>query len=265
MGLVSVQDVAIANIPAAGHGLTVNVFFTPLAAPDFEETPGQLTGCRAWSYDVATKPPPPEQDHGVLRIAGAKNGPLECRFVPQRGYGCPTAVADAQVSMNTVSAQTASVSAPGAAFTSADIGRYLQVSGATSASNKGRFAIVAVPSPTQVIVSNARAATERFAASYEVLAGAGPTRMISTLRSRTARRSPSRSRAAARGSPSATTTRTVRPPRSAGAISASDSTGRRDTTTGPTHLIGFGGKDCGDRAIATSWLASRTASCPWME
>lgn len=71
--------------------------------------------------------------------------------------------------------QTALVSAPGAAFTSADIGRHLQLNGATSAGNNGSFAIVAVPSATQAIVTNARAAAESFAASYAVHAGAGPT------------------------------------------------------------------------------------------
>src|SRR5688572_10875058 len=33
-GLVSIQDITIVNLPAAGHGLTVSAFFTPLVTPD---------------------------------------------------------------------------------------------------------------------------------------------------------------------------------------------------------------------------------------
>jgi hypothetical protein len=35
-GLISIQDVSIANQPAAGHGLTVTALFTPWAAADYE-------------------------------------------------------------------------------------------------------------------------------------------------------------------------------------------------------------------------------------
>jgi hypothetical protein len=176
-GLVSIQDIAIANLPAAGHGLTVNAFFTPLVAPDFIEDAGQLTGCRAWSYDVTTKPAPPEQDHGELHIQGTKNndGVLTCRFVPQRGYLCPTAVGSAMVAVGSPSGADVAITLAGATFATSDVGRYLQLSGAGSSTNNGAFAIVGVTSPTEVVVANPRATAETFAGSFTVLAGAGPT------------------------------------------------------------------------------------------
>lgn len=174
-GLVSIQDITIANLPAAGHGLTVTAIFTPAAAPDFVEGEDPLVGCRAWSYDVATRPPPPEEDHGEIRIAGLANGALTCRFVPGRGYTCPTATGSGDVVVAAPSGATVSVSVMGAAFTSADVGRYLSLAGATSAGNRAPSAIVAVTSPTDVVLANPNAAAESFAGTYTVLAGAGPT------------------------------------------------------------------------------------------
>lgn len=90
-GLVSVQDITIANLPAAGHSLTVNAFLTRLVAPDYEELPGQVTGCRAWAYDRVDKPPAAQEDHGLLTIDGVRGGPLACPFSSERGsYACPT-------------------------------------------------------------------------------------------------------------------------------------------------------------------------------
>jgi len=180
-GLVSIQDISIANLPQAGHGLTVNAFLTPLVVPDFAEpAPDGISGCRAWSYDLANgKPPPPEEDHGELRIDGIKNGALSCRFVPQRGYVCPTgssgATARAVEVRTTAGAPVANLVIDGGAFAATDVGRYLSLSGATSAPNNGAFAIVGVVSATEVVVSNPRAAAETFQGTYTVLAGAGPT------------------------------------------------------------------------------------------
>jgi len=89
-GLVSVQDITIANLPARGHSLTVNAFLTRLVAPDYEEHPGQVSGCRAWVYDLHDKPPAAPEDHGVLSIGGVDRGPLTCPFSTERGaYTCP--------------------------------------------------------------------------------------------------------------------------------------------------------------------------------
>ncbi len=173
-GLVSVQDISIANLPAAGHGLTVNVFFQAARPPAFEETPGDVTGCRAWTYDVATAPPPADEDHGAIALAGVRGGPLTCRFAPGRGYVCPTAAGSAVIALEAASGGAARVSVVGASFTAADVGRYLAVTGATGAPNNGAFAIVAAPSSTELVIGNPRATAETFTSTYTVLAGAGP-------------------------------------------------------------------------------------------
>lgn len=101
-GLVSVQDITIANLPQAGHSLTVNAFLTRLVAPDYQEFPGQVTGCRAWAYDRLEKPPAAQEDHGVLTVAGVQGGPLNCSFSVERGtYACPALPAPGQAAPTT--------------------------------------------------------------------------------------------------------------------------------------------------------------------
>lgn len=101
-GLVSVQDITIANLPQAGHSLTVNAFLTRLVAPDYQEFPGQVTGCRAWAYDRVDKPPAAQEDHGVLTVAGVNEGPLACPFSAERGtYTCPALPAPGQAAPTT--------------------------------------------------------------------------------------------------------------------------------------------------------------------
>ncbi len=173
-GLVSVQDIALANLPAAGHGLTVTTILSAAVAPDYEEVPGSIEGCRVFTYDVDAKPQPPEEDHGVLRVGGARGGNLECRFVPQRGYLCPTASYSGSASIEPAGAG-ATISLTGAAFSASDVGRYVQVAGSGAAGNNGAFAILAAPSATSVTVANPRAVSESFTGTFSVLAGAGPT------------------------------------------------------------------------------------------
>jgi hypothetical protein len=95
-GLVSIQEITIANLPALAPGVTVNAFLNGLVAPDYDEHPGQVAGCRAWAYDLIDRPPAPQQDHGVLNIAGVGQEPLTCAFQAERGYGC-AADRDAQL------------------------------------------------------------------------------------------------------------------------------------------------------------------------
>lgn len=173
-GLVSIQDISIANVPAAGHGLTATALLGPAVVPDYEEIPGSIQGCRVFTYDVDTKPQPPDEDHGVLRLGGIRGGNLECRFVPQRGYVCPTANHSGNLTLE-VTPSTATYTVPGASFGANDVGRYLQVAGASNASNTGAFAILAAPSATSVVVANSRGVGESFVGSVTVLAGAGPT------------------------------------------------------------------------------------------
>ncbi len=174
-GLVSIQDITIANAPQAGHGLTVNVFFNALRAPDYEEQPGQITGCKGWSYDLAKEKPPALEDHGTIALTGITGGPLACVFDPARGYVCPTAKGNAEVVATSAVDGAATYTLKDAKLGSADFGRYLVLSGSGSGANNGAFAIVEVKSPTEVVLANPRAAAETFSASFTVLAGAGPT------------------------------------------------------------------------------------------
>jgi hypothetical protein len=140
-GLVSIQDVRIANLPAAGHGLTVNILLTPAAAPDYEERPGELEGCRVWRYDLTQQPAPAEQDHGALDIDGLSNGPIRCSFAAQRGYVCPTAQGATEITTSAASAGQSRYVAAQGDFTASDVGRYLSVQGASNAANNGAFPI----------------------------------------------------------------------------------------------------------------------------
>jgi hypothetical protein len=173
--LVSIQDIAIANLPQAGHGLTVQAFFAPARAPDFvEPIPGTPFGCQASAYDLAEEPAPTQEDHGALEIAGLNGGAIRCEFLAERGYVCPTARGNAAAEVEP--GQGASrYRLDGLSLTAADVGRYLQVSGATNPENKGAFAILAVDDARGVTLANPRAVAETFAATYTVLAGAGPT------------------------------------------------------------------------------------------
>jgi hypothetical protein len=172
--LVSIQDIAIANLPQAGHGLTVQAFFAPSRSPDFiEPVPGTPFGCQASAYNLDEEPPPAQEDHGALEIAGLQGGAIRCVFREGRGYVCPTAsgnsAAEVLPAQGVTEYQLADLS-----LTAADVGRYLQVSGAAKPENNGAFAIVAV-GDDGVAVANPRAVAEAFDATYTVLAGAGPT------------------------------------------------------------------------------------------
>jgi hypothetical protein len=87
---VSIQDASIVGAPAGVPGLTVQVLFTAARAPAFDENPGQPLGCKVWSYDVATAPPPALEDHGALEIegvAGVGEEGMTCTFAAG-AYGC---------------------------------------------------------------------------------------------------------------------------------------------------------------------------------
>jgi hypothetical protein len=92
-GLVSLQEIAIANLAESTRTLTLQALFSAASAPDFDEAPGQPTGCKAWLYDVAVRPPPVEQDQGALYLGNLRGGDLRCRFQAGRGYAC-AALAD---------------------------------------------------------------------------------------------------------------------------------------------------------------------------
>jgi hypothetical protein len=87
---------------------------------------------------------------------------------------CPTASGKTAVEVN-AGAGTSTYALRGVTLTQADIGRYLQVSGASRGENNGAFAILALTAEGSVAVANPAAVAESFEASYSVVAGAGPT------------------------------------------------------------------------------------------
>ncbi|HEX6241164.1 MAG TPA: hypothetical protein VFZ61_09740, partial [Polyangiales bacterium] len=173
-GLISIQDVSIANQPTAGHGLTINALFTPWVAADYEERPDELGGCRVWSYDLSVAPAPPEQDQGTLEIGGIRNGDLRCVFEDGRGYVCPSASGQAELVSSAGTAGRATYASATPLFEPRFAGHYLRVEGASTVANNGAFPILGVTSATELLLANPRASDERFMARYSLLAGAGP-------------------------------------------------------------------------------------------
>ncbi|WP_375754496.1 hypothetical protein [Corallococcus exercitus] len=154
---------------------------TATRAPDYDEEPGQITGCKVWVYDMASDPPPrPAGDVGTLTINGtsASLGPA-CVFQDGAGYVCPTAAGEGELVLEHAVAgagappNTARVSIQGAAFVPDDVGRYLSLRGALAGS--GSFPIVSVTGATEVRVAKAPGADPApTVGTYQVLAGAGP-------------------------------------------------------------------------------------------
>lgn len=175
-GIISIQDVTLANAPQLGHGMTVTALFTPAARPPDFGGPSTVPegGCRAWRYVLDGDPPPPLTDQGALRITGTRE-PLPERCVFRGGgYECAMTTGTAGGASVTPAGGGALYRLPGAAFTADDAGRYLDVRGAAPG-NAGRFPIVAVPAADRVVLGNPAAAAEAaFDASYTVIAGAGP-------------------------------------------------------------------------------------------
>lgn len=82
VGLISVQEASTDG----RSQLAIQVQFTPITAPAYEELPGQLTGCKVWIHDASRVPP--ASDQGLVRIRGIHADAIECRFDGDRGYGC---------------------------------------------------------------------------------------------------------------------------------------------------------------------------------
>jgi hypothetical protein len=177
-GIISIQDQVIHGVPEAGHGLSVRADFTaPGRAPDFDEMPGELTGCKAWLYDLDESPPPAVAgDEGTVTVAGTSAAvPDGCVFDGASAYECPVASGTgAPASVTPMDAPAALYDIAGAAFSQDDVGRHLRVSGdGEHPANAGAFAILAVPASTSAVVANGGASAAEFAADYTVLAGGG--------------------------------------------------------------------------------------------
>ena len=180
VGLISIQDQSIHGAPAAGHGLSVRADFSaPTRAPDFDEMPGELTGCKAWLHDVQDDPRPPAAgDEGTVSVGGTSAAvPDGCVFdgAGAGGYVCPVAGGSGAAATVTPMAPPAALYAlADIRLGTDDIGRHLRVAGdAGHPANDGQFPILAVPDPSSALVANAAASAGRFSADYTVLAGAG--------------------------------------------------------------------------------------------
>ncbi|QRO01843.1 hypothetical protein JRI60_23900 [Archangium violaceum] len=181
-GTISIQDRRLLGASHLGHGVSVLVdMSTAPRAPDHDDEPGRITGCKVWVYDIESDPPPRSAgDVGTLAIEGtsANLGP-GCVFQDGAGYVCPTATGQGEVVLEHAAAgtgappNTARISIGGAAFGPDDSGRYLHLRGAPGAS--GSFPIVSVTSATEVRVAKAPGTNPApSAGTYQVLAGAGP-------------------------------------------------------------------------------------------
>jgi hypothetical protein len=178
VGIVSIQDQAIHGVPAAGHGLSVRADFSaPTRPPDFDEMPGELTGCKAWLYDMQEDPPPaPAGDEGTISVRGTSAAvPDGCVFDGVAGYTCPVASGSgAPATVTPMDAPAALYQVAGFALSGEDVGRHLRISGdGERPANDGAFPIVAVPGPDQAVVVNPAASAGDFTADYTVVAGGG--------------------------------------------------------------------------------------------
>lgn len=91
--MISIQDISIAGAPQAGHGLTVQAFFTAARPADFEEQRGEVFGCKVMAYDLEREPGPIESDRGTLRIDGIEGGEIRCGFTAGRATSARRPVA----------------------------------------------------------------------------------------------------------------------------------------------------------------------------
>jgi hypothetical protein len=143
-----------------------------VAPPAYEETPGAPTGCKVFVYD-GDNPAPQPVDAGVLGIAGAAGGSIDCSFQPNGAYACPMASAAGAATLTPGESGTATFSSAAAAFTSDDVGRYLKLGGSSTA-NAGSFPIVAVTAPDTAVIVHPQAQAEGTNVEFVVLAGVGP-------------------------------------------------------------------------------------------
>jgi hypothetical protein len=175
-GLISIQDQRLHGAPQAGHGLSVRADFTAGARPpDFDEAPGELTGCKAWLYDDDDDPKPAALDQGTLSVTGTSAPvPAGCVFDGAAGYVCPVASGAGGLSVEAGAPPTARYDLAGAALGDDDVGRHVLVAGdAAHPGNDGRFPILALAGVSAAIVVNPAAATATYDGSFTVLAGGG--------------------------------------------------------------------------------------------
>jgi len=180
-------DFSLIDLPAAGEGPLIQIAFRPndqIVAPSFEQQPGSPFGCKVFEL-TAEQYAYGGLDEGTVQIT-ADGGPAipPCaydtakgayRCVATTGSGGAIAVIDAGMGLY-------SWTDPDTTFTNDEIGRYLDLSGATPMANNGHFPIVARPGPNTLIYKNAAGVAEAdSAASFETVAGTGPAGQTDTI------------------------------------------------------------------------------------
>jgi hypothetical protein len=183
-GTISLQEVTVQGHPELGMGPVLSVDFTKNPkAPDYDDTPGSPTGCKVTTYTTAELAAELTQNEGTLTVTDTTAGSMfvipPCKWNAGVGYLCVgtggAGIVVTPVPMMGIAAIT--MTTPPAGFTpAAEVGRYLNVSGATNATNNGAFPIVAVGmAPDTLVIANPLAAAETTAgAMYITLAAAGP-------------------------------------------------------------------------------------------
>lgn len=170
----------------AGQGIVARLRFTSSEFPQAqaEEQPGSPAGCKVWRYTPAqAMVAMPGLDQGPLLFRSPAGGaPLlpSCSFAPG-GYRCPELATDS----------TGGVISPGvgpyagaAVLTDADVAyaaansddRYLEITGATTPANDGRFAIIGRVGADAIAYANPAFVAEPLPATarHVNLAGVGP-------------------------------------------------------------------------------------------
>ncbi|MBL8623891.1 MAG: hypothetical protein JNK64_21470 [Myxococcales bacterium] len=184
-------DVYEAKVLAAGggfvgQGIVARLSFTSSEFPgaQMEEQPGSPAGCKVWRYTRAQAAiAMPGLDQGPLLIRSPAGGaPLvpSCSFAPG-GYRCPELATE-----STGGAISAGVGpfTGAAVLTDADVAyaaansddRYVEISGATTPANDGRFAIVGRVGADAIAYANPAFVAEALppTARHVNLGGVGP-------------------------------------------------------------------------------------------
>jgi hypothetical protein len=171
-------EISSPAVPQAGDGLLSVIYFVPdPVAPDYEETPGSPLDCKAWDLT-------PEEF--VTNLVGVDVGTVQwtipdgpvmppCTYVDGRGYAC-IGVSGTGGDIAVVDAGNGiySLTDANVTFGAAQVGRYLEISGA-DAGNNGAFPIVDSAGDNTVIFVNPGGSAEANTnGTYQTVAGMGP-------------------------------------------------------------------------------------------
>lgn len=189
-GTVSIIEARLKNMGGAGvdgHGIQLGVSFIndATAVPPIAMTAGASTtsGCFVWRYTVAQLATTLGSDQGPVQINVGDADPTfpACIFQPGAGYICPDLASSGVGGTLAVgpsagtSTFTGATFSGGGGFSSEDVGRYLRLNGTGVTALDTAFPIVAVASPSTVVVAGASVALSLpAAATFTTLAGVGP-------------------------------------------------------------------------------------------